>query len=282
MSKVTLGVFRHGMDPAPASGATVTVCRALVESSDPSAKVQYAPVRSLKRLEGSVTFDANGGTISGTDEIAVFVGEKLSASGVAFPSATGPAERPSLVGWYTAAVGGTRVKPETVYDGTYDRLYAHYSAQSFEVELNGEWYAMTEGSSVDPNGKSSPYQANPDATRYEGVYASYSNWNVNSGWARMRIRFVGYSEFVFYIRSYAESNYDYTVAGELDTAITSNPSGGKFSTSGNQQSGTAIGSYVKCSYPNDGGEHFVDVVYRKDGSVNTANDRGYVLIERNP
>ena len=168
MSKAKFGTFRHAMDPAPASGAVVTVCRAHVESSDPTAAVQYAPVRSLKRLEGSVTFDANGGTISGTDEIAVFVGEKLSASGVAFPSATGPAERPSLVGWYTSPDGGTRVKPETVYDGTYDRLYAHYAMQTFEVELNGQWYAMTEGASVDPNGKSSPYQANPDATRYEG------------------------------------------------------------------------------------------------------------------
>lgn len=32
-------------------------------------------------------------------------------------------------------------------------------------------------------------------------------------------------------------------------------------------------------YPNDGGEHFVVVTYRKDVSVNNNDDRGYVAIK---
>ena len=71
----------------------------------------------------------------------------------------------------------------------------------------------------------------------------------------------------------------------LDIDVTSNPSynmtGVKAHTYGNQQSSTAIGSYTKVEYNNiDGGEHFICVAYRKDVSVNSGNDRGYLLIPK--
>ena len=83
--------------------------------------------------------------------------------------------------------------------------------------MNGQWF-KDNGTGTDPNGKSygTSYSMNPDANKYDGTYVSYSNYNVNNGWSKMRITFMGYSEFVVYIRSYAESYYDYTVAGNLD------------------------------------------------------------------
>jgi hypothetical protein len=70
----------------------------------------------------------------------------------------------------------------------------------------------------------------------------------------------------------------------LDVDVTSNPSSGmsgvKAHTSGKQTSNQSINGYTKVEYNNiDGGEHFICVAYRKDGSVNEGNDQGYVLIE---
>lgn len=71
----------------------------------------------------------------------------------------------------------------------------------------------------------------------------------------------------------------------LDVDVTSNPSSGtsgvKAHTSGKQSSDQSINGYTKVEYNNiDGGEHFICVAYRKDGSVDEGNDQGYVLIEQ--
>lgn len=69
------------------------------------------------------------------------------------------------------------------------------------------------------------------------MYESNSNYNVNNGYAKMYVRISGYDTFKLYIRSYAESNYDYTIAFNADVDVTSNPSssttGVKAHTSGN-------------------------------------------------
>ena len=85
-------------------------------------------------------------------------------------------------------------------------------------------------------------------------------------------------------------NLIYTIAFNLDTYTPSNPltsnpssstSGVKAHTSGKQNSGTAIGSYTKVEYSGiDGKEHYICIAYRKDGSVNSGDDRGYVLVEK--
>ena len=67
--------------------------------------------------------------------------------------------------------------------------------------------------------------------------------------------------------------------------MTSNPSyitsGVKAHTRGNQQSGQSIVAYTKVTYTGlSGGDHFICIVYRKDSSVNSGNDRGYVLIPK--
>lgn len=137
--------------------------------------------------------------------------------------------------------------------------------------MNGQWF-LDDGSGIDPSGKAygTSYSTNPDQSLYDGTYVSYSNFNVNSGWAKMRINFIGYTEFSVHIRSYAESNYDYTVIGNLDQNITSNPTAGYARTYGNQTAGTTISNYTKVTYSNlDGGQHFVDIVFRKNSSVNS-------------
>lgn len=228
----------------------------------------------------TVNFDPNGGSLRGQTSILVWEGRKLGESGVAFPTATGPSDNPNFVGWYTSSVGGTRLTQDTIYDGSYTTIYPHYANQSYQVELNGQWF-KDDRSGIDPNGNSygTSYSTNPDPNEYDGTYISYSNFNADDEWSKMRINFVGYSEFVVYIRSYAESYYDYTVIGELDENITSNPEDGYESTNGEQNSGTAISNYKKVIYSNlDGGQHFIDIVYRKDVSVSSNQDRGYVLI----
>lgn len=129
---------------------------------------------------------------------------------------------------------------------------------------------------------------------------AYRLWrsNTNKGVANsidmIKITFSGYSEFTIYIRSYAESTWDYTVASNLNTILpTSSGSypggsgktisqitGAKAWTYNNQQSGTTISSYTPVTYsgldPNT--QYFITVAYKKDGSGDYNDDRGYVLI----
>lgn len=125
--------------------------------------------------------------------------------------------------------------------------------------------------------------SNPDSTLYDGVYESTSNYNVNSSTATMTITIEGLNTFTMYIRSYAESNYDYVMVGQLDKAITGSTSYSssdvKAHTRGNQQSGTTLSNYTKVEFTGiGGGRHTITVVYRKDGSAHSGSDRGYVLI----
>lgn len=124
--------------------------------------------------------------------------------------------------------------------------------------------------------------ANPDSTVYDGVYQSL-NKGVNSSQSVMRIDFEDYPDFRIYIRSYAESNYDYTIASTLDAAsypTTYSGTTAKAHTRGNQKSGTAISNYTEVIYENDGGAHHIFVVFVKDSSAASGDDRGYVLIKR--
>ena len=144
---------------------------------------------------------------------------------------------------------------------------------SYTVNLNSQWEKTT----AIPN---------PDSSLYDGVYRSSSSYNVNSGVSIMYITIKDCSSFKMYIRSYAESNYDYVMVSQLDKSITGSSSYSdttlvKAHTRGNQQSGTALSSYTLVEYTGiTSGEHTITVVYRKDGSVNNGDDRGYVLIPK--
>ena len=135
-----------------------------------------------------------------------------------------------------------------------------YGASTYAVILNDNWRLSTA-------------VTNPNSSLYDGVYESYSNYNVNNGVATMFIDIDGYETFRLYVRSDAETSCDYVIVSELDSTTE------KMTTSGNQNSGTAISNYSLVTFTNiDGGSHRITIKYRKDGSVNNGTDRGYVII----
>lgn len=136
------------------------------------------------------------------------------------------------------------------------------------AELNDQW----EESNV----------TNPENWK---TYQSFSNMGVGNGVSRIRIKFKGYDSFVFQFRSYAESNYDYLCIGNVDVDfsnitnsnnINNTTSGVKYNTRGNQSN--SVWNNAEYYGINLEEEHFIDVIYRKDGSVNSNDDRGYIAL----
>ena len=145
------------------------------------------------------------------------------------------------------------------------------SRGSYAIDLNGQWQLSTTA-------------PNPDPTMYEGVYESFLNRGKNNSADLMYIDIDGLTEFSFYVRSYAETSYDFVVVSNLDCSLTSGTTSGtnvKLSTSGKQNSGTSISDYMLVEFSNiDGGAHRITVMYRKDVSQSNNDDRGYVLIPK--
>ena len=141
------------------------------------------------------------------------------------------------------------------------------SQASYSVQLKPSTYGWVKSSTV----------PNPDASLYDGVFES-TNQGVNSTQSEMYIDINGYDVFTIYVRSYAESDYDYVQVSNLDTDISSV----KMTTEGNQQSGTSLSSYTEVTFTNiGGGQHRIMVVYKKDYSQHSNDDKGYVLIPKN-
>ena len=114
------------------------------------------------------------------------------------------------------------------------------------------------------------------------VYMS-NNQGVNSSNAVMKLECVGYTELTIYIRSYAESSYDYTIASIANASTyptSSSSSDTKAHTSGNQNSGTKLSDYTKVEYTGLSGKDIIYIVFRKDSGGANGDDRGYVLISK--
>ena len=114
------------------------------------------------------------------------------------------------------------------------------------------------------------------------VYESKGSYNVNSGYDLAKVTFSGYPSFTFLYGSYAESSYDYMNVSPLDYAAAQNWTGSSsdgvlLSTSGKQSSSAPNLSHT---FTNDGGEHFFYILYRKDSSVNSGADRGYIAFRQ--
>lgn len=162
---------------------------------------------------------------------------------------------------------GTQVLTFTIYDP---------SLQSIEVDLNSEWQLPTMWTNSNLN---------------FDVYESNSNYHVSSGFAKMFIKVKGYTELTIYINSYAESNFDYTIAFTPGYNPTSLPAasqvGGNVlgTTYGYQYNPSSYGitsgnGWKKVTYDLNGKENTICICYRKDSSVNKNWDRGYVAIPR--
>ena len=148
------------------------------------------------------------------------------------------------------------------------------SQPSYSVQLKPSTYGWQQSTSV----------SNPDASLYDGVYES-TNGGVHSSCSLMYIDISGYDNFKLYVRSYAESNFDFVVVSNLDCTLTQSTVDGsnvKMTTKGNQKSGTSISNYSLVEFTGiGGGDHRITVMYRKDGSENNGSDKGYVLIPKN-
>ena len=158
------------------------------------------------------------------------------------------------------------------------------------VTVNNSYYTIN----LDAGGNNGTYgypwttsSVNPNSSLYYSYQSD--NKNQNSRIATMSITIVGYTEFTIYIRSYAESYYDYvTVRSNMLTSWNYNSaySGAKASTINNQQSGTAIGNYTAVTFTtsdgltNDTTPHTFYIQYGKDDSQASGDDRGYVLIPK--
>ena len=139
--------------------------------------------------------------------------------------------------------------------------------QEFTPILNDEWQLSTQYTWL-------------DTELYDGIYESYSNYQVNSGKATMSIEIDGYTDFTFYICSYGEANYDYIWVGKLDQMPTTD-NDAYATTKGNPKEPTSLTNFTEVKFSNlDAGKHTINIVYKKDGSGNSFNDRGYVIIPK--
>ena len=126
----------------------------------------------------------------------------------------------------------------------------------YSINLNNQW-------------RKSDTMSNPDSELYDGIYESFSNFNIHNSTATCTITIDGYTEFKLYVRSVAEKYNDYVIVYNLDSTTVE-----KYTTQGKQQD-----KYTSVKFSNiDGGEHTITIVYRKDSTTNSGDDRGYFLI----
>ena len=178
------------------------------------------------------------------------------------------------------------------YDGAFEpgvaqsvRCIKYDVATDSEIELTGS-YSVQLSSSTDAYGwQLSSTVSNPNSSEYDGVYES-TNKNINNSQAFMYVNITGYDTFKIYVRSYAESNYDYVVVSNPDcqltssTTTTSSPNV-KMTTYGQSSSNTSISGYTLVEFTNLGkSDHKITIMYRKDTSQHNYDDKGYVLIPK--
>lgn len=158
------------------------------------------------------------------------------------------------------------------YWSEYGDIFVENVSRAYTLNLNNNWRKSTSIS-------------NPNSSLYDGVYESYSNYHINNAGATMYIDIAGYETFKLYVRSYAESLYDYVMVSKLDETITNNTTYDNtkvmLHTRGAQSSGTDISYYKLVEFTGmDKGKHRITIVYRKDGSSHSGDDRGYLLIPK--
>lgn len=190
----------------------------------------------------------------------------------------------TITGTYTVEIGQNTSTTDSV---TKTVSYTYMEVTATTTITQGPWINNSYTVNLNSQWQLSSTVPNPDSSLYDGVYQSYANKGVGSSGDLMYIDIDGYTNFKLYIRSYAESNYDYVMVSQLDKKLTYNSSYSdttlvKAHTKGNQKSGTTINDYTLVEFTNiDGGSHRIQIIYQKDGSANSGDDRGYVLIPKN-
>ena len=110
-------------------------------------------------------------------------------------------------------------------------------------------------------------------------YYESKNKGVDNSYAicRVKLNLSTKARVIFNCINYAESNYDYGLLGNVDTALTLSASAD--SNVAKSFKGSSQSNVQTFAYSIEEGEHFIDVKYRKDGSVNNNNDTLQFTVE---
>lgn len=122
-------------------------------------------------------------------------------------------------------------------------------------ELQGPWCTGVDGHTV-----------------YKSDVGSY---HTNNGSSKCTVAVKGYRFVTVYIRSYAESNYDFTELGPLDGTVSRAAASNVLSTKGKQSNTTYYSHKFTIS---DDAFHTFEVLYSKDSSGDNNDDRGYFYV----
>ena len=118
----------------------------------------------------TITFNANGGNLSGNSYITVKTGSRYGTLPTAAKSGY------TFDGWYTSGSGGTRITENTTVSLTGNQtLYAHWTAKTYTVTFNANGGNLSDNSYITVK-TGSRYGTLPTATRnsytFDGWYTS--------------------------------------------------------------------------------------------------------------
>ena len=122
---------------------------------------------------------------------------------------------------------------------------------------------------------------------YRGYMSN--NKGVNNSNAVMKLECIGHTDLTIYIRSNAEIFNDYTIASNAKNANAANAStyptdfnssDTKAHTRDNQNSGTKLSNYTAVTYTGLSGYDIIYIVFTKNRSGQSGDDRGFVLIPK--
>lgn len=118
---------------------------------------------------------------------------------------------------------------------------------------------------------------------YTTYMSGPSSYNKNNGYSLAKVTFFGYEIFDFYYTSYAESNYDYLMISKLGQDWTNKTSSLAYSDSSVylHTRGYQTTTFKKGQFDNldANTEYSFWIMYRKDSSANSNDDRGYFGIQ---
>ena len=167
---------------------------------------------------------------------------------------------------YRGGVKYEIIPDQYIYNETDNKYYQKLVAygepiEINDIDLNSEWVSDTED----------------DEYRY---FKSNSNVGVDSSYSQCKVTWSNLTSITFKYMSSSEIVYDYLCIGKLDgEKFTAQPSDGSsnvyLSTKG-KESGTYYEFTIEC----DEGEHHIWFCYRKDGSGNEGEDRGFIGVPK--
>ena len=158
------------------------------------------------------------------------------------------------------------LNPTELWDKNIIEMYQEHYMCSIDTAFHGSWILNS-----------------------NGIYESHDSYHVASAWDTVKIIISGYATFSINIRSYAETNYDYVLVSTLDNdylanctststmrSAYNNTTYTKATTRGNQ----SATSFTTVTFDNidTTTAHYFYVIYQKDGSNDSNDDKGYFYI----